>query len=266
MALPTCTGAGSTGNKFTYAQLEALWINAGGSQSVAPIAAAIAMAESGGCSAALNTTDNGGTQSSWGLWQISDGSHNQPVSGILDPNVNAAAAVKKWRNHGGSFDDWGTYTSGAYRKYVAASTTPDFAAVPNSSAPAGTPVQTVANASGDPTCSFGIPPMHIPVLGDFPGWCILSKSAMRGFIGGTLIVMGGTVFALGLAVVAAGAFKAGGAAGAAARGTAGVVTGIARKVTPNSDGKPAPKARRKTGGKTAPKPRTAAKTAGKGTS
>ena len=52
---------------YTYGQLETLWTNAGGSKALAPLMAAIALAESGGNPGALNLTDNGGTQTSVGL-------------------------------------------------------------------------------------------------------------------------------------------------------------------------------------------------------
>ena len=100
---------------LSYSELEGLWIKAGGSRLVAPLMAAIAIAESGGNPTAENKTDNGGRQTSWGLWQISDGTHNQPVDGILDPLTNAQQAVAKYRTQG--LGAWGTYTSGAYRKY-----------------------------------------------------------------------------------------------------------------------------------------------------
>jgi hypothetical protein len=98
-----------------YAQLEGLWITAGGEAALAPTMAAIALAESGGNPNATNPTDNGGRQTSWGLWQISDGTHNQPVPNILDPLVNAQQAVAKWRDQG--LTAWGTYDSGAWRRY-----------------------------------------------------------------------------------------------------------------------------------------------------
>lgn len=107
---------------YTFGQLETLWINAGGPTAVAPLMAAIALAESSGNPNAVNRTDNGGTQTSWGLWQISDGTHSQPVSGILDPSVNAQQAVKKFRTQG--LKAWGTYTSGAYRQYMNTSAAP----------------------------------------------------------------------------------------------------------------------------------------------
>jgi len=84
--------------------------------------AAIALAESGGNPQATNPDDNGGTQTSWGLWQISDGTHNQPVQGILDPMVNAKAAVAKYKSQG--LRAWSTYDSGAYEQYYQGSVPP----------------------------------------------------------------------------------------------------------------------------------------------
>src|SRR5215469_14791384 len=53
---------------YSYSQLEGFWTGAGGSAITAPIAAAIAMAESGGS----NVIQQGQPYSTtgWGLWQI----------------------------------------------------------------------------------------------------------------------------------------------------------------------------------------------------
>ena len=101
---------------YTFAQLEGLWIQAGGNRAVAPVMAAIALAESSGNPGAINKTDNYGRQTSWGLWQISDGTHNMPVANILDPLVNAQQAVAKYNASG--FAPWGTYTTGAYTQFL----------------------------------------------------------------------------------------------------------------------------------------------------
>jgi hypothetical protein len=112
---------------YDYGQLEELWIRAGGPRAVAPLMAAIALAESAGRPGANNYADNNGTQTSWGLWQISNGTHNWP--GTADPNeplANARYAVAKYRSQG--LGAWGTYDSGAYQQYyksgVPASTLP----------------------------------------------------------------------------------------------------------------------------------------------
>jgi hypothetical protein len=82
--------------------------------------AAIALAESGGNPNATNPTDNGGTQTSWGLWQISNGTHGQPANNILSPAVNAQQAVAKYKQQG--LGAWGTYTSGAYKQFFSSKT------------------------------------------------------------------------------------------------------------------------------------------------
>jgi hypothetical protein len=104
------------GTKLTFAQLEGLWIQAGGDASKAPVMAAIALAESGGRPTATNLTDNNGTQSSFGLWQISTGTHNPPNPNWSNPLTNAQLAVTKYNSQG--LGAWGTYTSGAYRKML----------------------------------------------------------------------------------------------------------------------------------------------------
>ena len=107
--------AGSTGG-LSYSQLEQLWTQAGGSKSLAPVMAAIAVAESGGNPGAVNPNDNGGTQSSFGLWQISTGTHTPPASNWSNPLENARLAVAKYQSQG--LGAWGTYTSGAYKQYL----------------------------------------------------------------------------------------------------------------------------------------------------
>lgn len=132
--------------KYTYGQLEGLWINAGGSTALAPIMAAIAMAESGGNSQATNPNDNGGKQTSWGLWQISNGTHNQPVSGILDPETNAQQAVKKYKSQG--LKAWGTYSSGAYKKFLKSGVNPITTGLPTGSTSTATNATPASDSIG----------------------------------------------------------------------------------------------------------------------
>ena len=113
---------------FSYAQLEGLWIKAGGDPNVAYIAAAIVYPESGGNPNALNPTDNGGRQSSYGLWQISTGTHSPPDPNWADPLTNARLAVAKYKGAGNSFSPWGTFDSGAYKAYIQTGVTPDMTA------------------------------------------------------------------------------------------------------------------------------------------
>jgi Lysozyme like domain len=100
---------------YSYDQLVALAQQAGANLDQAQRLAAIALAESGGDPTQVNPTDNGGTQTSWGLWQISDGTHNA-IPGWSDPLTNATLALGKLNTQG--WTAWGTFSSGAYEQYL----------------------------------------------------------------------------------------------------------------------------------------------------
>lgn len=114
---------------LSYAQLEGLWIQAGGSSALAPVAAAVALAESGGNPTAHNAKP---PDDSYGLWQInmygSLGPSRRNAFGLnsntqlFDPLTNAKAAVAIGK---GGFGPWTTFTSGAYKKYLNGSVPPD---------------------------------------------------------------------------------------------------------------------------------------------
>lgn len=98
--------AGSSG-AFSYKQLEQLWTSAGGPARVAPVMAAIGMAESAGNPKAHNASGASG------LWQIL----GNPFPGNpFDPSTNARMAVAKWRSQG--LKAWESYTNGAYKKFL----------------------------------------------------------------------------------------------------------------------------------------------------
>lgn len=101
---------------YSYSELEGLWISGGGPARLAPVMAAVAMAESGGSALARNPHDNNGTQTSYGLWQISNGTHSPPSMNWSDPLENARLAVQKWKSQG--LGAWGTYTSGLYKRFL----------------------------------------------------------------------------------------------------------------------------------------------------
>ena len=112
---------------LTFAQLKTLWLDtAKGTQydtaAWANLMAAIAIAESAGNPTAQNDSDNGGKQTSWGLWQISLGNHDAPNPNWSTPSVNAQLALQKLQTQG--LDAWGTYTSGAYEKFLNGANTP----------------------------------------------------------------------------------------------------------------------------------------------
>lgn len=120
---------------FTYAELEGLWVAAGGLASDAPTAAAIATAESGGCQYALAgpidvrpvpicTYRQTTGENSFGLWQINVAVHvNYAGPTIWDPATNAAAAVAL-RNARGNFQDWSTFNDHTYRQFLQVATPP----------------------------------------------------------------------------------------------------------------------------------------------
>jgi hypothetical protein len=137
---------------LSYADIEGIWIKAGGSAGTAPLAAAVAMAESGGNPNALN--NNSGTGDlSYGLWQINMIGTLGPSrrrefgiqsnSALLDPVTNAKAAVKV-SNGGTNFSAWTTFTSGAFKKFLNGS-------VPPNQASGGTsgPTDTLASFQSD---------------------------------------------------------------------------------------------------------------------
>ena len=107
-------GDSSAGNlvKYTLQDLENLWISNGGAPSKAPLAAAVAMAESSGDPNAFNGSDPAG--GSFGLWQI-NGVHGDQAS--FDPDTNAQAAIAISKN-GNSWSPWGAYTNGSYQNYL----------------------------------------------------------------------------------------------------------------------------------------------------
>ncbi len=107
---------GATGSNLTFAQLEAVAGEGGFPKSMEPLMAAIALAESSGNPQSTNPTDNNGTQTSWGLWQISTGTHAEPAPNWYDPVENAKLAYGKWKSQG--LRAWGTYDTGAYKRYL----------------------------------------------------------------------------------------------------------------------------------------------------
>lgn len=93
---------------------------AGLSDAHAKVAAAIAMAESGGNpSAVVHDSDD----DSYGLWQINMKAHSTTSLGIssanalLDPATNARA-MSQISHQGNSFGPWTTYTSGKYKQWM----------------------------------------------------------------------------------------------------------------------------------------------------
>lgn len=112
---------------YTYSQIVDLWKLYGGPADVAPIAAAIAMAESGGRSDAIANEPNGSI--SRGLFQINS---VHGLNSSTDVAINVRAAVQLYNSKHG-FSDWTTYNTGAYRKFLAGANPLDYLADSQSS-------------------------------------------------------------------------------------------------------------------------------------
>jgi hypothetical protein len=199
--------------RYTYAQLEGLWINAGGSRAAAPVAAAVAEAESGGFSGATSSNPDGGTNV--GLWQLDTKGKGagKTVAQLKDPATNAKMAVQG-SNNGKDWSAWETFGNGAYRAFLSPKTQPNLN-VPGGSSQTQTQDTGSAQTS---TCLIAMP--SILFTG---GGCAFSKTNARALIGGLLLASGGVVGFVGLGVLVAGAFantKAGQAAGKAVGSTA----------------------------------------------
>jgi Lysozyme like domain len=102
---------------FTYSQLEQLWTRNGGSALVAPVAAAIAMAESSGRSDVTSSNPDGGVNV--GPWQLDTRGvgAGYSVAQLQNPDTNARVAIKG-SNNGSDWSPWATFASGAYKKFL----------------------------------------------------------------------------------------------------------------------------------------------------
>jgi hypothetical protein len=101
------------------------------------MAAAIALAESGGSADAKNVNTDGSIDR--GLWQINSVHGGQST---FDPIANVKAAINI-SNNGKSWSPWVTYTTGAFKKFLSPTT--------------------AANASGTPTANTA--GINIPGIG-----------------------------------------------------------------------------------------------------
>lgn len=112
------SGSGSTGTaptvagNYSVSQLEQLWTASGGASGEAAMAAAIAMAESGGNPNATDYDSNGSVDR--GLWQINS---IHGAQSTFDPTGNAQAAIMISAN-GSDWSPWVTFQTGAYKKYL----------------------------------------------------------------------------------------------------------------------------------------------------
>lgn len=108
--------------KYSLEQLQALASSVGFPDPA--LAAAVAMAESGGNSCAqgdplgaFNCDSPNGTSTSFGLWQVNTPANPQyDAKSLLDAQYNARAALAISKN-GTYWTPWTTYRTGAYKKW-----------------------------------------------------------------------------------------------------------------------------------------------------
>lgn len=98
---------------YSYNQIKDLWVMYGGDPAKASVAAAVAMAESGGRSDATNASNSNGSIDR-GLFQINS-IHGANSTYDLATNVRYAIQLSK---NGNDWSPWTVYKSGAYRKYL----------------------------------------------------------------------------------------------------------------------------------------------------
>lgn len=102
-----------TGPRLTVEQLRTLATSVGFTGEAVDVAAAVAMAESGGDPAAI-----GDSGTSFGLWQVNLPSHPQYKGAeLLDATTNARAAFAI-SSGGANWQPWTTYRNGAYKRFM----------------------------------------------------------------------------------------------------------------------------------------------------
>jgi len=167
---------------YSYAQLEALWIQAGGSKAKAPLMAAIALAESGGRANAISPKNTDGSVDR-GLWQINS---VHGAASTTDPLANAKAAVKIESTQG--LKAWTTYTNGAYKKFLKGNVSPDNNGLPTGS----TSTATDASLTGDIGGAIG--------QGFADAFKAMLQPMISLFIWGGEIMIGGVLMVIGIVV------------------------------------------------------------------
>jgi hypothetical protein len=105
-------GKVGVGGSYGKRALKALWNQAGGDTTTSNLAAAVALAESGGDPNSLNHNSNGTVDR--GLWQINS------IHGALstfDPTGNARAALSI-SSRGANWSPWVAYSNGSYQQFL----------------------------------------------------------------------------------------------------------------------------------------------------
>jgi hypothetical protein len=194
---------------FSFSDLEQIWTNNGGSSVFAPIAAAIAMAESGGNSDAIGHNSNGSVDQ--GLWQIN--SSNGALS-TTDINGNARAAIQM-SNDGTNWRPWCTaYSDGAcgtkggtflgtgapYQKFLSGQSQ-----IPQGQSAIGGSTDATLTAQTKADCVFpsgGAIHVHLPLYTQTISMCFWYDSWSRAFLGGLFFLGAGALTIVGVSLLA----------------------------------------------------------------
>lgn len=192
---------------YTFQQLKDLWIQAGGSPTFADMAAAVAMAESGGRDDAVNTSNNDGSIDR-GLWQINSVHGKQST---FDPIGNARAAVGI-SSGGSNWRPWCvTYTNGGCSGTFMGAGAPVFKFLPGGATNTGT---TPTGGNGNPIVTAGANPAGLAALlaafittrvADIPSleeiFAKIGKKIGRYFYWWFLLGAGGTLMLIGIVLL-----------------------------------------------------------------
>ena len=178
---------------YSYSQLEALWVQAGGQKAAAPIAAAIALAESGG----NPTIANKQGVPAFGLWQINIAANANPQysqAQVLNPLGNAKAAVAISKN-GTNWIPWQAFTNGSWSKFVQGLVAVTPTGAPNLTA--GLPASQVKSGEPDitqgPGGSLTSAVSTIGSVADAIKWIFSNWLRILEFVGGAVLGIFGLV-------------------------------------------------------------------------
>ena len=217
---------------MNFQEIEGVWIKNGGTPGWAPLMAGIALAESAG----RNIKQKGKpyTKTGWGLWQITPGNsvpHVGENAQLLTPTRNAKAAIAKFKSQG--ITAW--LTDRVYNQWIAAGhpLRPGPKTVRKYLARAGVGLGTATTGPGQGTtqvtpgvkkggkqptgtggafdtlhgtCTHPTPTTPtVPkcVVKAFPGACLINFCQLRALTGGVLIIGGGVLMIVGVALVMA---------------------------------------------------------------
>jgi hypothetical protein len=232
---------------LSYAQVEQLWTQNGGPAGWAPLMAAIAMAESGGNTQALNNTPATGDYSV-GLWQINyyngmlagrTASYGSPQALLADPNKQAKAAISLFGQNGSGLGNWQGDAAWKAWRAAGAPQQPSAATVESwgvslggastEGLPAGsattdsTTTSSTSGTGGDPrTC--GAKGGGVDILFGHIG----TACQLKALTAGLLIGLGGAVMMIGVVVLVGRTKSVREAVGAVAGGVAGGPAGVAK--------------------------------------